>query len=157
MWTDKSLVLCDNEDFFGAAGTVYLGDVIDWEAAEALRAAGMPMGFVVQVATKMTGGTSIQFVLRTGTSLVSSGANAGDLSVGDSVVVLKTEVAQLAAVLAGRKYFTYLPFTSFYTAYLRYMQLQVVRVGTSTAGKVNAYLTLDPPHWVSTEAAPVPL
>ena len=126
MWTDKSLLLCDKENFFGSAGTVSIGDVIDWRGREDLRGAGKPLALIVSVNTAMAGGTSANFVLQTADNL-----SSGNLGSTNRNVITMSGVATTAQLPQGAKFLTYLPFAS-WIAYRRYMQIRVVRVGTSS-------------------------
>lgn len=150
MWTDKSLYLCTNTNFYGSATSTYLGDVVDFAAMEPLLGAGKPVALVGQITTAATAGTAFTFGLDTGSSLT-----GGNLS-GTIGTLLEIGVITTAQAVRGAKFGVYLPYLSWHT-YRRYMQMKVRRTGTSTAGKITAFLTLDPPVWVARTAAPVPL
>ena len=61
MYTDKSLYLCENTDFFGGAGNAFIGDVLGWKGREDLLGAGKPLALVIQISRAMVGGTTAKF------------------------------------------------------------------------------------------------
>ena len=61
-----------------------------------------------------------------------------------------------ANLTLGAMYVGYLPYST-WSPYYRYTQMQVMRAGTSTAGKVTAFLTPDGPAWVAKRAERVRL
>ena len=152
MYTDKSLLLAAKVNIFGAAGSAWVGDVIDWRDRQDLRGAGKPMGLAITVNTAVNAGTSVQFRLYTATAL-----SGGNLNTSTSSVVVDTGAVARTSLTVGAKYLTYLPFAS-WLRYYRYMQLRVTRVGpTSAAGSITAALVLDPPHWEALKAESVQL
>lgn len=150
MILDKKLELCDAVSVALTAGATpqNIGDVLDLEAARDL-GNGQPLYLVINVDTSIiTGGAAgtIQFrlvsdstdtIATNGTeslhwasdTFVTDDDALNDLDAGDTVAVVPLP-------LDGSK------------PYERYLALQVVVLTTdTTAGKINAFLTLDPTGW----------
>jgi len=150
MYLDKSLTLCDDTNFFGSAGTQYIGDIIDFGTKDDLRGAGNPLALVIIVTKAMVGGTNVQFRLRTANAVASNSLSGNQFNVFDTAGI------PLASLMKGARYVAYMPYASWMT-HDRYMQMHVTRGGVSTAGAIHAFLTLDGPVWVPQKAAPVQL
>jgi len=119
----------------GGAGTVKLGQALDLTAAPTDMGEGYPLYFVVNVSTTVSGGTSIAYELVT--------ADNAALTT-NPVVLLSTSAIAVASQVAGANLLVVpLPKAN----YKRYLGLRGVRVGTISAGAVNAFLVQDPPAW----------
>lgn len=142
-YVDKALSLCRDQDFFGSAGTALIGDSLDLgtKINENLFGGPMPMVLVVRVTQAMTGGTSARFRLRTGTAVTN-----GNISTGGATI-METQVITRANLPVGAEFMQMLPYGSVIPDYKRYLQMDVTRVGTSTAGEIDAYLTPGEDIW----------
>jgi hypothetical protein len=142
MIIDKLLEFADAATAFVNVGTLTIGDVVDLGAAPTLQniGGGEPIYLVVQIDTTIVGvGSSSQFKL-----------------VSDSTANLTTSptthmdsgAIPVATTLAGYTVFCApLPSTPNYE---RYLGVTVTSSGANTtAGKINAFLTLSPPAWLA--------
>lgn len=125
----------------GAAGSYLLGDVIDLGAVPGDIGNGQPLYLVIQVDTAATSGGSA-----TGNFTLASDAQAAIATDGSATVHSTTGAIAVAALTAGRTFC--IPVPNIGNTYERYLGiLQTTAVAAFTAGKINAFLTLDPTGW----------
>lgn len=125
----------------GGAGTYFIGDVIDLQTQQIRDIGnGQPVYLVISVDTALasaTGTVNFQLV---------SDAQAAIATDGSATVHAQTGPKAQAAVVAGTTFVIPLPLEL--PKYERYLGiLQVVATAAFTAGKINAFLTLDPYGW----------
>lgn len=148
MILDKLNEFADATSIAHAAGTFVVGDVIDLGAP--------PAGSTYR---DIGNGRPVYLVVQVDTGLDSNGgaATANILLVSDSeptMATSKTTHAQTGALnestaVAGYTQVIPLPWGVSAT-YERYLGVMCTIAGeTSTAGKINAFLTLDPSAWVA--------
>lgn len=150
MIMDERNEFCDAVSVAAAAGTALVGDVIDLTAAHRDIGSGEPIYLVITTDTEIiTGGTAgtVKFQLAsdstadlatsatihfdTGTFVTDdSAANSAQLNAGGVI-------ACVALPMEGQVYERYLGI------------LCVTATTTTTAGKINAFLTLDPAKWAA--------
>lgn len=135
MILDKLSQFADSEDFFGAAGTAKIGNAIPLGAAGPNLGEGHALHLVIGVTEAMAGGTSVQF------NLVTADNAALD---SNPVTLLSTPVLTTASVTLGLQALVVALPKATYKAFLG---ITATRVGTSTAGEIDAFLTMDPPTW----------
>lgn len=127
----------------GAAGTYLVGDVIDLGAAHRDIGNGQTMYLCISVDTTATSGGSA-----TGDFKLASDAQAAIATDGSASVHASTGPQAVATLVAGRKFCIPLPLEG--VVYERYLGiLQTTAVAAFTAGKINAFLTLDPTGWIA--------
>ena len=151
MIMDERTEFADAVSVAAAAGTALIGDVIDTEVLRDI-GNGQPIYLVIQTTTEIiTGGTagtllfqlasdSVAAIATDGTATVhfqtdqlvtdDAGANAAQFNVGGTI-------AMIALPLEGVTYERYIGI------------LAVTATTTTTAGAINAFLTLDPHGWKS--------
>lgn len=143
MILDERLEFCDAVALnTGAAGSYLLGDVIDLQlAAGGDIGAGEPLYLIIQVDTTATSGGSA-----TANFTLASDAQAAIATDGSATVHSTTGAIAVATLTAGRTYCFALPSQG--NVYERYLGiLQTTAVAAFTAGKINAFITLDPTGW----------
>jgi hypothetical protein len=151
MILDERLEFCDAVALnTGAAGSYLLGDVIDLQlAAGGDIGAGEPLYLIITVDTTATsdGSATAEFKL-------ASDAQAAIATDGSATVHASTGPIPVANLTAGRRAFV-IPLPSEGLAYERYLGiLQTTAVAAFTAGKINAFITLDPTGWKAYADAP---
>lgn len=138
---DSTFEFCDATALnTGAAGTYLIGNVVDLVKARDI-GNGRVTYLVISVDTAVTSGSSatVQFIL-------ASDAQAAIATDGSATAHWTSAAIPKASLVAGYKLVVPLPLESpVYEEFLGI--LQVTGVAALTAGKVNAYLTLDPPSW----------
>lgn len=152
MILDERTEFADNVDVSAAAGTAQIGDVIDMTVARDL-GNGQPIYLCIRTGDTeiITGGTA-------GTLLFQLASNAtGPLAAdGSDTVHLQTDTLVTDDTLliadqfraGGTIYFAPIPLEG--VTYERYLGiLAVTATTTTTAGTINAFLTLDPQGWKS--------
>ena len=125
----------------GGAGTYLVGDVIDLEVARDI-GQGKAIWLVITVDTAVTSGGAgtYQFTL-------ASDAQAAIATDGTATVHIQTAAIPKATLIAGYVIFAG-PLPSEGPVYERYLGiLQTTAVAAATAGKINAFLTLDFAKW----------
>lgn len=141
MILDERLEFCDATALnTGAAGSYLLGDVIDLQlAAGGDIGSGQPLYLVIQVDTTATSGGSA-----TANFTLASDAQAAIATDGSATVHATTGARTVASLVAGTTVAVLaLPMQG--NAYERYLGiLQTTATAAFTAGKINAFLTLDP-------------
>lgn len=149
MWLDERTEFCDNVSVAASAGTALIGDVIDMTVARDL-GQGQPVYLCIRTSVEIiTGGTAGTLLFQ-----LASDDAAGIATNGSATVHLQTDelVTDDAAVNAaqfnvgGTIFFGAIPTEG--VPYERYLGiLAVTATTTTTAGAINAFLTLDPSGW----------
>lgn len=142
MKIDSRLEMCSDIAVTGSTGTNLIGSQIDTQQVNLNIGSGEPIYLVIAVSTAITVSTS------TGThafKLVSDDSAA--ISTTSSTVHLVT-ATYTGNQAKGKKLFVGVLPAGVYERYLGI--LDVVGTEVSTAGKVDAYLTLNPPAWKAT-------
>lgn len=149
MILDERLEFADAVSVAAAAGTALIGDVIDLEVARDI-GNGRSMWFVITTDTEIiTGGSAgtIKFQLAsdaqaaiatdgTATVHIDTGTFVtDDAAANDAQMNAGGLICCIAVPLEGKVYERYLGV------------LAVIATTTVTAGKINAFLTLDPGKW----------
>ena len=143
MLLDKNLEMCDAVSIGLAAATTFLlGDQIDTTVVRDI-GIGRPAYLVLQVETTFTVGNTIQFKLVSD----NSAAIATDTTPSEHWV---SDTFAAAAMIAGRTFVVPLP-SGDALPYERYLGILQVNGATTawTAGKINAFLSLDPTGYKS--------
>lgn len=139
MILDERLEFCDATALnTGAAGSYLLGDVIDLGAVPGDIGQGEPLYLVITIDTLPTSGgaATAQFTL-------ASDAQAAIATDGSATVHATTGAQTIEQMAAGKKFVLPVPMEG--NAYERYLGiLQTTAVAAFTAGKINAFITLDP-------------
>lgn len=145
---DSTAEFCDATALnTGAAGTYLIGNVMDLTKARDL-GNGRTVYLVISVDTAVTsaGAATVQFIL-------ASDAQAAIATDGSATEHWVSGVIPKATLVAGYQLVVPLPLEDpLYEEFLGI--LQVTGTAAVTAGKVNAYLTLDPPKWTSYPNSP---
>lgn len=151
MILDNALEFADAVSVAAAAGTANIGDVIDLTLARDI-GNGQPLYLVINVDTEIiTGGTAgtIQFQLVS--DAVTSPATDGNQTIhyiSDTFVTDDTLLIDDELRAGAYPFVVALPLEG--KEYERYLGVQaVVATTTTTAGAINAFLTLDPVGWKS--------
>lgn len=147
MIIDNNLEFADAASVVAAAGTTLIGDVIDLGAVQRDVGAGQPLWLVITCATSIiTAGTAgtIQF------ALVSDAQEAiavdGSATVHLQSAAFVTDDDALNRWDAGSVIFA-APLPIEGATYERYLGvLSTVGITATSAGAINAFLTLDPPY-----------
>lgn len=146
MILDERNEFADAASVAAAAGTALIGDVIDTEVLRDM-GAGRPIYLVITVDTSIiTGGAAgtIQFILASDAQAAI--ATDGSATVHWSSKAFVTDDDALNELDAGYRIAVALP--QGLPAYERYLGiLCTIATTTVTAGKINAFLTLDPAIW----------
>ena len=140
MIMDRLCEFCDATALnTGAAGSYVLGSSYDMTIPRDI-GAGQGLWLVITVDTAATSGGSAtaEFQLR---------SDAQDpIHATTSTLHFSSGAIAVADLTQGKKY--YFPVPSEGTAYERFLGLvQVTAVAAFTAGKINAFITTDPPAW----------
>ncbi len=133
----------------GAAGTYLLGDVIDLQLASGGDiGAGQPVYLIITVDTTATSGGAATVEL-----VLASDAQAAIATDGSATQHATTGPQGFATLTAGKTFV--IPVPSQGPLYERYLGiLQKTGTAAVTAGKINAFLTLDPTGWKAYADAP---
>lgn len=125
----------------GAAGTYLVGDVVDLEVARDV-GQGYPLYLVINIETTATSGGSA-----TASFTLASDAQAAIAADGSATAHLTTPVVAVAALVAGKNMLkAVIPMEGL--EYERYLGiLQTTGVAAFTAGKIDAFLTINPAGW----------
>lgn len=152
MILDERTEFADAASVAGTAGTALIGDVIDLGAAHRGIGNGQPVWLVITTDTEIiTGGSAgtIKFQLASdaAAAIATDGSATVHIDTGtfvtDDSAANDTQmnaggiIACIALPLEGKVYERYLGI------------LAVIATTTVTAGKINAFLTLDPTGWQS--------
>jgi hypothetical protein len=149
MIMDERLEFADAVSVAAAAGTALIGDVIDLSSVARDIGSGEPVYLVITVDTEIiTGGTAgtvkFQLVSDAQAAIAVDGSATVHLDTGnfvsDDAAANSTQLNAGEVLFAG-------PLPMQGNVYERYLGiLCVTATTTTTAGKINAFLTLDPPH-----------
>lgn len=149
MIMDDRLEFADAVSVAAAAGTALIGDVIDTSSVARDMGSGQPVYFVITVDTEIiTGGAAgtvkFQLVSDAQAAIATDGTATVHLDTG--TFVTDDAAANSAQLNAGEVLFSgILPAQG--AVYERYLGvLCVTATTTTTAGKINAFLTPDPPR-----------
>lgn len=150
MIMDERTEFADAVSVAAAAGTANIGDVIDIGSVHRDIGNGQPVYLVITCDTSIiTGGSAgtIQFLLVS--DAISTPATDGSATVHIATKAFVTDDDALNALDAGAIIFCgAIPQEG--AVYERYLGVQaVIATTTVTAGKINAFLTLDPTGWKS--------
>ena len=152
MWLDERTEFADNVSVAAAAGTAQIGDIIDSQVVRDL-GNGQPVYLCVR-----TGGTEIitggaagtllfQLASNGATTLAADGTDTVHLQT-DALVTDGTDANATQFKVGGTIFFGQLPLEG--VPYERYLGiLAVTATTTTTAGTINAFLTIDPAGWKS--------
>ena len=152
MWLDERTEFCDNVDVSASAGTNLIGDVIDSSVVRDL-GSGHPVYLVIRTGGTeiITGGSAGTLEFRLVSDSAASIATNGDATEHFRTDTFVTDDSAANSDLfnaGGLIYHGALPLEG--PAYERYVGiLAVTATTTTTAGTVNAFLTLDPGGWKS--------
>lgn len=152
MWLDERTEFADAASVAAAAGTALIGDVIDLGAAHRDIGNGRTVWLVITVDTEIiTGGNAgtIQFVLASDAQAAIATDGTATSHFRSQLFVTDDAAANDAQMNAGGvPVMVALPLEG--PVYERYLGiLAIIATTTVTAGKINAFLTLDPAKWAS--------
>lgn len=126
----------------GAAATYLIGDVVDTEVARDLGLGGHPIFFVVTVDTAATSGGAATLVIT-----LASDAQAAVATDGSATAHITSRTWAVASLTAGTVVVA-APLPAETPTYERYLGvLQTTGTAAFTAGKINAFMTLDYAKW----------
>lgn len=153
MIMDERLEFADAASVAAAAGTALIGDVIDLGAVARDMGSGQPLYLVITTDTEIiTGGSAgtIAFQLASDAQAAIATDGSASVHIDTGTFVTDDAAANSAQLNAGGVIFCGpLPLQG--RVYERYLGiLAVIATTTVTAGKINAFLTLDPSKWVAT-------
>lgn len=153
MIMDERLEFADAASVAAAAGTALIGDVIDLGAVARDMGSGQPLYLVITTDTEIiTGGSAgtIAFQLASDAQAAIATDGSASVHIDTGTFVTDDSAANDAQMNAGGVIFCGpLPLQG--RVYERYLGiLAVIATTTVTAGKINAFLTLDPSKWVAT-------
>lgn len=136
MILDEKLEFCDATAVSAAAGTAVAGDVVDLD--DLGRDLLDTLYLVIQVTTAFASGGSATVDFRLSSD---STANLATSATDH----WSTGALAIAGLTAGKTFIVPLPKVNDYE---RYLGIRVVTaVATTTAGSINAFLTLEPQNW----------
>lgn len=149
MIMDERLEFADAVSVAAAAGTALIGDVIDLGANSRDIGSGRELFLVISVDTEIiTGGSAgtIQFVLASDAQAAVATDGSATAHYTSRAFVTDDAAANDTAMNAGQ-FAVVVALPPEGPVYERYLGiLAVIATTTVTAGKINAYLTLDPPR-----------
>lgn len=137
MIMDETLEIADAVSIAGAAATALVGDQIDLRQVSGAEIFDS-LFLVIQINVAVAGGTSAQFTL-------ASDAAAAIATDGSATVHWASRIFPVAELPLGRRIIVPLPGGIPVTE--RYLGLLVTRVGTLSAGTIDAFLTTDAQRW----------
>ncbi len=154
MIMDERLEFADATSVAAAAGTALIGDVIDLETARDI-GNGEPLYLVISVDTEIiTGGSAGTLIFQLASDATAAIATDGTATVhfASRAFVTDDSAANDAEMNAGGvPVCVAIPWEG--RVYERYLGiLAVTATTTTTAGKINAFLTHDPSKWKSYDA-----
>ena len=139
MWIDSRNEFADAVNAYGAAGTANIGNQIPVGAAAQSLGENGKVFLVIQVTTAFAGGTGTT----TKFQLVSD--DSASISTTTQTIHAATAAYTNAQLAAGTEIVLAIPPS---LAYETYLGVQAVgAVDTSTAGAINAFLTVDAGTW----------
>lgn len=143
MILDEHLEFCDAEDVSAAMGTEVIASAIDLQAAGVRLGVGAPaLYLVINVSADFAsaGAATVQF------RLVSDSTDPAS-SDGSETRHWSSQAFDYTDLTAASKPIV-VPLPGPLPEYERYLQLQVVTAAaTTTAGSINAFLTMNPAQW----------
>lgn len=151
MIMDERLEFADAVSVAAAAGTANIGDIIDSSVVRDL-GQGQPVYLIITVDTEIiTGGTAgtlaFQLVSDSTTTIATDGT-ASIHAVSEAYVTDGTDANDPEMKAGAVAFQIALPAEG--NAYERYLAIQAVTATTTTtAGAINAFLTVDPYGWKS--------
>lgn len=152
MIMDERNEFADAVSVAAAAGTALIGDVIDLGAVARDIGSGEPVYLVITTDTEIiTGGTAgtVKFQLVSDAQAAIAVDGTASVHIDTGTMVTDDAGANDSRLNAGGIIFAG-PIPSEGTVYERYLGiLAVTATTTTTAGKINAFLTLNPPHNLS--------
>lgn len=154
MILDERTEMADAVSVALAAGTTVLGDIIDLGALPYDLGAGQDIWLVLQTDTSIiTGGGAgtIQFSVVSDSLTTLGGAVVASCTLHLQTAALVTGAAAAGALVAGQNLLAIQLPSGTYERYLGV--LVTVATTTTTAGKVNAFLTHDITRWFPTADA----
>jgi len=141
MIMDERLEFADAVSIAASAGTALIGDQLDMSLPNRDVGMGEPVYLVIEISTTVASGGSatVQFRLRSdSTAAIHATTSTGHIDTG---------ALALATLVAGYTLVIPLPMGINYEEFLG---LQVITgTATTTAGAINAFLTLDPHGWTA--------
>jgi len=152
MWLDERTEFCDDVDVSASAGTALVGDVIDSSVARDL-GNGQPVYLVIRTGGTeiITGGSAgtLQFKFASdAAAAIATDGSATEHLVTDTFVTDDSAANSALFNAGGLIFMGAIPLEG--PAYERYIGiLAVTATTTTTAGTINAFLTLDPGKWKS--------
>lgn len=151
MILDEKLEFADAVSVAASAGTALIGDVIDLGSTSNYPAIGEPLYLVIQTDTEIiTAGSAgtIQFFLASDAQAAIATDGSATVHLSSASLVTDDAAANSAALNAGG---TILMAALPMSTYERYLGiLCTTGTTTTTAGKINAFLTKDVARWMAT-------
>lgn len=151
MILDEKLEFADATSVAASAGTALIGDVIDLGSTSNYPANGEPLYLVIQTDTEIiTAGSAgtIQFFLASDAQAAIATDGSATVHLSSASLVTDDAAANSAALNAGG---TILMAALPMGTYERYLGiLCTTGTTTTTAGKINAFLTKDVARWIAT-------
>ncbi len=152
MIMDERTEFADAASVAAAAGTALIGDVIDIGAVARDIGSGQPLYFVITVDTEIiTAGAAgtIKFQLASDAQAAIATDGSASVHYDTGTFVTDDSAANDTQMNAG-SVICCIPLPLQGRVYERYLGvLCVTATTTTTAGKINAFLTLDPSKWVA--------
>lgn len=152
MIMDERLEFADAASVAAAAGTALIGDVIDLSSVHRDMGSGSPLFLVISVDTEIiTAGAAgtIQFVLASDAQAAIATDGTATSHYRSQLFVTDDAAANDTQMNAGQ-YPVVVALPQEGTVYERFLGiLAIIATTTVTAGKINAFLTLDPPRNVN--------
>lgn len=142
MILDENLEFASALDVSSTAGTSLEGDVADLDSIGRRLFSNNNLSLVIQVTTAFVGsGATVQFVLATD----AAAAIAAD---GSETRHITTQDYSMANLALGATIVVPLPGS--FPTWERYLGVEVITAGaTTTAGSINAFLTMNADDWVA--------
>lgn len=150
MIMDERTEFCDATSVAAAAGTALVGDVIDLGTVARDIGNGQPLYLVITTATEIiTGGSAGTVKFQLASDSTADLATSATVHIDTGTFVTDDSAANSAQLNAGGVIFCGpLPLQG--NVYERYLGiLCVTATTTTTAGAINAFLTLDPRGWAA--------
>lgn len=149
MWLDERLEFADAVSVAAAAGTALIGDVVDLQVARDI-GRGSPIYFVITTDTEIiTAGSAgtVKFQLVSDAQAAIAVDGTATVHIDTGTFVTDDAAANSAQLNAGGVIFAG-PIPAEGAVYERFLGvLCVTATTTTTAGKINAFLTMEPSLW----------
>lgn len=152
MIMDERNEFADAASVAAAAGTALIGDVIDLGSVHRDMGSGQPLYLVITVDTEIiTGGTAGTVKFQLASDAQAAIATDGSASIHyDTGTFVTDDAAANDTQMNAGSVICCVPLPLEGRVYERYLGiLCVTATTTTTAGKINAFLTLDPTKWVA--------